>query len=403
VSVARMQRLAELTVSVGVELREGQDLVVVAFDPEQAPLLRAVVDYAYARGARYVSAVYFDFHAKHSRLRHAPADTLPFIPDWWEAITEECVTRQSAVILLHGRTEPELFEDIPPERTTRDLMPMTPKFWGAVDNGDISWTIVPGVCPGLAQAMLGTRDADRLWEVMAPILRLDAPDPEAAWREHIARLRRRAAQLQERDFAGLRFRGGGTDLYVGLLAGAQWVTTALETRQGRPMLINMPTEEVFTTPDHRHTEGVVRMTRPIVMSSGRVDGLTLRFAQGRIVDVQATRGAQFVQAQLAVDDGAARLGEVALVDGSSPVGQSGFVFGDGLIDENAACHIAWGTAWPDTMLDLPEGRTEQVAMGFNRSVVHQDAMIGGPDVDVLGVARDGDEVPVISADRWVLT
>ena len=179
----------------------------------------------------------------------------------------------------------------------------------------------------------------------------------AAWREHIARLRDRAALLQERRFTGLRFRGGGTDLRVGLLAGAQWVTVASETRWGRSFVFNLPTEEVFTTPDFRLTEGVVRVTRPLQLArAGRVEGLTLRFERGRIVGVEAALGAERVRAQLAVDAGAARLGEVALVDGASPVGQSGMVFGHGLIDENATSHIAWGAAYPETMPDLPEGR-----------------------------------------------
>lgn len=240
--------------------------------------------------------------------------------------------------------------------------------------------------------------------MLAPILRLDAPDPQAAWREHIARLRDRAALLQERKFAGLRFRGGGTDLSVGLLAGAQWVTVASETRWGTPFVSNLPTEEVFTTPDFRLTDGVVRVTRPLQLArAGRVEGLTLRFEQGRIIGVEATLGAERVRAQLAVDAGAARLGEVALVDGASPVGQSGIVFGHGLIDENATSHIAWGTAYPDTMPGLPEGREAQIALGFNRSDIHEDAMIGGPEVDVFGVDQNGVEVPVICADRWVLT
>jgi aminopeptidase len=403
VSDAPTQRLAELAVCIGANVQPGQDVVVLAWDVEQAPLVRAVAECAYGQGARFVSALYWDAHVKHSRLRHAPAETLGFVPDWWNAITAECVTRRSAVIHLHTHPEPGLFEDIPLGRAMRDVMPVGPMFWEAVDSGDLAWTVVPGVCPALAQAILGTSDVGRLWELLAPILRLDAPDPQAAWREHIARLRDRAALLQERKFTGLRFRGGGTDLSVGLLAGAQWVTVASKTRSGRSFVFNLPTEEVFTTPDFRLTEGVVRVTRPLQLArAGRVEGLTLRFERGRIVGVDAAIGADRVRAQLAVDAGAARLGEVALVDGASPVGQSGVVFGHGLIDENATSHIAWGAAYPDTMPDLPEAHEAQIAMGFNRSDIHEDAMIGGPEVDVFGVDQSGFEVPVISADRWVL-
>jgi aminopeptidase len=398
------RRLAELVVSVGANVQVGQDVVVVAWDVEQAPLVRAVAEYAYGHGARFVSAVYWDSHVKHSRLRHAPAETLDFVPDWWEAITAESVARRSATILLHGVTHRDLFDDIASDRTRRDLMPMTPSFWDAVDRGNLAWTVVPGPCPGLAQAILQTPDVDRLWELLIPILRLDAPDLQSAWQEHIARLRNRCALLQQRSFNGLLFRGGGTDLSVRLLDGARWVTAASQTRQGTPFIFNMPTEEVFTTPDRRYTEGVVRITRPLQLDrAGRVEGLTLRFEQGRIVHVDATRGAHHVRAQLDIDAGAARLGEVALVDGSSPVGQSKIVFGDGLLDENATSHIAWGTAYPETMPDLPDARDAQISLGFNRSEIHQDAMIGGPEVDVFGVDPVGAEIPMIVDDRWVLT
>ena len=398
-----MRRLAEVAVCIGANVQAGQDVVVVAWDVEQAPLVRAVADCAYRRGARFVSPVYWDSHVKHSRLRHAPLETLEFVPDWWQAITTECAARGSAMIHLDTPAAPELFEDIAMERMMRDAMPVTQAFWDAVDRGQIPWTVIPGVCPGLARTILGTPDVERLWELLAAILRLDRPDPQSAWRAHLARLRDRASLLQERNFAALRFRGGGTDLHVALLAGARWVTVSSETRWGQPFVFNLPTEEVFTTPDHRYTEGVVRITRPLQLSRvGRVEGLTLRFERGRIVEVDATRGAERVRAQLTIDEGAARLGEVALVDGASPVGQSGMVFGHGLIDENATSHIAWGTAYPDTMPNLPESREEQIALGFNRSDIHEDAMIGGPEVNVFGVDRDGSEIPLITADRWVL-
>jgi aminopeptidase len=273
----------------------------------------------------------------------------------------------------------------------------------AVGRGAISWTIVPGPCPGLAAAILGTPDVDRLWELVTPMLRLDAPDPELAWREHISRLRERAATLERHSFSALRFRGGGTDLTVGVLARARWMCAALNTSWDAPMVVNMPSEEVFTTPDHRRTEGIVRATRPLnLVGGGQVEDLAIRFENGHAVDVQASRGADVVRAQMATDPGAARLGEVALVDGSSPVGQTGMVFGDILIDENATSHIAWGNAYAFNVPDLPEDPEAQDALGFNRSDVHQDAMIGGPEVNVFGVDERGVEVPVIAADEWVL-
>jgi aminopeptidase len=403
VSADLTRGLAELAVRVGANVQPGQDAFVLAWDVGQAPLAREIADCAYRHGARFVSTVYWDAHVKRSRLLHAPLETLDFVPDWWNAITAECVARRAAVIHVHTPPQVTLLEDIPLERAMRDVMPVPPPFWDAVDRGEVSWTVVPGVWPGLAQAILGSADVDALWEVLAPILRLDAPDPQAAWREHLERLRARAELLDHHHFTGLRFRGGGTDLMVGLLSGARWVTSAAETRWGQPYVGNLPTEEVFSTPDYRRTEGVVCATRPLGLGrSGRVEGLRLRFEQGRVVDVEAEQGADRLRAEVAVDAGAARLGEVALVDGSSVVGRSGRVFGYGLIDENATSHIALGTAYTHTMPDLPDDPEAQLALGFNRSECHDDIMIGGPEVDVFGVDSGGHETPVIVADQWVL-
>lgn len=279
--------------------------MVLAWDVEEAPLVREVADRTYRCRARFVSAVYWDAQVKRSRLLHAPAETLGFVPDWWTAITTEAVARRSAVIHLHTPARAELLEDIPLERAMRDVMPVTQRFWDAVDRGKLVWSLVPGVWRGMAQAMLGSGDVDALWEMLAPILRLDTPDPEAAWRDQLTRLRGRAALLQQRNFAGLHFRGGGTDLTVGLLAGARWVTVASETKWGQPYVSNLPSEEVFTTPDYRRTEGVVRATRPLQLGrSGGVEGLRMRFEQGRVVAVEATHGADRMRAELAVDPGA---------------------------------------------------------------------------------------------------
>jgi aminopeptidase len=226
VSTDLTRGLAELVVDIGANVQAGQDLVVLAWDVKQAPLVRAVADCAYRQGARFVSAVYWDAHVKRSRLRHAPPQTLDFVPDWWHAITAEGVARHSEVIHLHTPPQPELLEDIPLERAMRDAMPVPQPFWDAVDGGELAWTVVPGVWSGLAQAILGTSDVAPLWEVLAPILRLDTPDPQSAWREHLTRLQDRAGLLQRHGFASLRFRGDGTDLTVGLLPGARWVTVA---------------------------------------------------------------------------------------------------------------------------------------------------------------------------------
>jgi aminopeptidase len=404
IDVERYQRgLARLAVRVGVNVASGQDVVVLVMDVEQAPVARAVAEEAYAAGARIVSVVYWDAFVKRSRLQHAPEDSLGGVPAWYEQVFRDCAARQGALIVVWGDPHPGLYADVDPARAGRDHMPLTPTMFELASRSQLAWAFVPGPCPGIAERLLGSPEVGPLWELLAPIVRLDADDPAAAWAAHAERLQQRAAQLEERAFTRLRFRGPGTDLTVGLLRGARWLSAALTTAWGRPMVVNLPSEEVYTTPDNRIADGTVRSTRPLPLIGGAlVEGLRLRFDGGRLVEVDADAGAEAARAAFAADEGAGRLGEVALVDGSSPVGRTGRVFGDILLDENATSHVALGSAYAFTVPDLPADEDGQDAVGFNRSAIHQDTMIGGPEVAIAGVEPGGAEVPIILDDEWQL-
>src|SRR5262249_30392892 len=238
-------------------------------------------------------------------------------------------------------------------------------------------------------------DVDRLWELVAFCTRLDEPDPVQAWRDHVQALGRRAVALNALRLDAVRFTGPGTDLTVGLFPESRWQGVESHTVEGIPYVANMPTEEVFTTPDARRTEGHVRSTRPLALHGRIVKGREMRFGGGRIVDVRAAGGADVMESELTMDEHAASVGEVSLVDGTSRVGRAGVTFFETLFDENVTCHIAYGGAYAEAV----EGEPGE---GLNVSSVHTDFMIGGPEVDVDGIRRDGTILPLLRRDVWQL-
>ena len=393
---------ARLLVRVGVNLQPGQQLLVDA-DVEHAPLVRALAREAYAAGAPWVDVSYGDPHVKRELILQAPEESLGYSPSWHVQRNREAVENEAAYISLTGDPAPNLFGDLDPRRVGEARMKEASdaRRLGVAEQR-LSWLVAGCATRGWAEQLFGEPDVDRLWREIARTVRLDAADPEQAWRDHVARLGERIAGLNERRFDGLRFRGDGTDLTVRLLPGSTWEGATEATRSGLEFIPNMPTEEVFTTPDYRGTEGTVRSTMPLALSGVIVRDLELRFEGGKIVEVSASSGADVVRTQLASDAQAPYLGEVALVDGSSRVGESGIVFYNTLYDENASCHIAFGQAYPFVVEGAAGlGADEHLAMGINRSTIHTDLMIGSPEVEVDGL-KDGDAVPLLRNNEWQL-
>jgi aminopeptidase len=393
--MTREDRYAELAVRVGANVQPGQ-LVDVMARIEHAPVARAVTREAYKAGAAYVDVYYTDQHIRRALIEGATDELLSWTPPWLLKRAKQVGDERAAVVALTGDADPNLLADLPGDRVGKArMLELAEESNRQVNEQLNNWTVIGVPNAGWAEQMFGEPDIERLWKAVEFTVRLDEDDPVAAWRSHVARIGKRAKTLDDLQVDSIHFKGPGTDLRVGLLPESRWQGCESLTAGGITYVANMPTEEVFTTPDLRRTEGFVRSTRPLALYGRIVKGLEVRFEGGRIVDVKADEGADVIRGQLATDDTAAYLGEVALVDGTSRIGQTGLTFYDTLFDENTTCHVAYGGAYAEAV----EGGLIE---GVNVSNVHTDFMVGGPEVDVDAVTRSGTVVPLLRNDVWQL-
>ena len=391
-------KLAELAVF-GANVQPGQLVAVTSYIGKEG-LTRRIAGAAYARGAKYVDVLYFDHWVKRERIAGADEETLEYIPPWMSDRLLHLSDQHAAWISLSGPHAPRALEGLDPARAGRDRLPSLPQVGEVVNRMTTNWTIVPAPTHAWAEAVYPDAAPDeaydRLWEAVARICRLDADDPGAAWVERVATLKSNAARLTERRFDAMRLRGPGTDLTVGLLPSSRWKSGDQETIDGVRHFPNLPTEETFTTPDPKRVDGHVTATLPLELSGSVISGIRVEFSGGRAVKIDADQGAEALRAVAEKDDGASKLGELALVDGEGRIGPLETVFFDTLIDENAASHIALGNGY-----DHPVEDTADKAR-VNTSTVHVDFMIGSAKLEVDGITAAGDVVPVLRQGAWQL-
>lgn len=404
---AKLDRLAEVAVKVGLGLEKGQELVMTA-TIDALPLIRRITEHAYKAGASLVTTLFSDEEATLSRFRNAPAESFDTASGW---LYDGMATafRSGAARLAIAGENPSLLAAENPGYVSRANRARSKAYMPALEliaGFDINWTIVSFASPAWAKAVFPNEPEDvavrKLWDAIFAASRVDRVDAVGAWGEHNKALHERTAILNDKRFAALHFVGPGTDLTVGLADDHEWEGGAGTAKNGIVCNPNIPSEEVFTTPHKNRVSGHVTSTKPLSYQGTLIDEISVRFEEGRIVDATARTGRDVLLKVLDTDEGSRRLGEVALVPHSSPISASGLLFYNTLYDENAACHIALGQAYAkcirggDTM-----SADELAAKGANKSLIHIDWMIGSGKVDINGVRADGSSEPVMRQGEWV--
>lgn len=399
---------ARLAVRTGLNLQKGQQLVITA-PLEAVPLVRRITEQAYRAGASLVTTVYADDETTLARYRHAPDDAFDVAPGWLFNGMAEAFRGGAARLAIAGEN-PALLAGQDPGRLSRANKARSMAYRPALElitGFAINWCVIAAATPAWAMSVFpGLAEAeavDRLWRAIFACTKADLPDPIAAWEQHNADLRRRTEFLNQRRYRTLKYTGPGIDLLLGLAEEHTWKGGGGKALNGVFCNANIPTEEVFTAPHKDRVDGIVCSSKPLSYQGSLIDGIRVRFERGRIVEMTADKGQDAFRNLIDTDEGAARLGEVALVPHSSPISQSGIIFNNTLFDENAASHIAVGQSYTENIRDgSKRSKEELTALGANSSLVHVDWMIGSGELDVDGILADGTVEPLMRKGEWAI-
>ena len=401
------EKYADLVIKVGVNLQKGQRLVISA-PLEAAELTRALTAKAYDVGCPYVDVNWSDEALSLIRFQHAPRDSFNEFPTWRIRGSIERAKEGAAFLSIAG-SNPDLLKDQDPELVAQaqkvgaeQSKPFNREY---ISTMKVSWCVLSAaVAPWGARVFPNApagEQVDLLWDAIFKMCRLDEDDPTTAWKTHIEVLERRREYLNEKAYTALKYTAPGTDLTLGLPEGHIWKGGIDQNAQGTTFVPNIPTEEVFTLPDSNRTDGMVSSTKPLNYGGRLIENFSLTFQEGKVVGVEAETGRETLKKLVETDEGAARLGEVALVPHSSPISKFGKLFYNTLFDENASNHVALGQAY-NVCLEGGEEMSEEdfATAGGNTSVTHVDFMIGSEDMDIDGVLPDGSTEAVMRGGEW---
>lgn len=406
-SQEKLQALAELTIKSGLGLMPGQE-VILYVDINDAPLARLVIAEAYKAGAKAVNTFWIDEESTLIRFNEGSDEAISYAPGWLPTAIAGTL-KEGAAYLRIASANPSLLKNVDPAKVAASskAQSVAGKVVGDVVSGGIcNWCIVPAASKAWA-AQIFPNDSveeavEKLWNLIFKCTRADQPDPVAAWKEHCAVVEARLKRMNEARFDSLHFKGPGTDFTVGLVEGHIWEGVTMHAKNGAVCSPNIPTEEIFSMPDRNRVNGTVRSTKPLSLRGQIVEGISMTFKDGVAVEVSAEKGEETLISLLDTDEGARRLGEIAIVPHNSPISQSGITFFNTLFDENASCHIAMGQCYSSN-LEGYEGMSEEerLAAGANESLIHVDWMIGSSEVDIDGITKDGTRIALMSGCEWI--
>jgi aminopeptidase len=401
-----LDQLAAVAVHVGLGLKSGQELVMTA-STDAMPLARRITEHAYRAGASLVTTLYADDESALLRYRFAPDASFDHAAAWLYDGMAAAFKSGAARLAIAG-ANPALLSNEDPDKVGRANRAVSQAYRPALElitRHEINWTIVSSATPAWAAAVFPNDAPDvalaRLWEAIFATTRIDTADPVGAWKTHDAQLHKRAAFLNEKRYSALQYRGPGTDFRLGLADDHEWLGGGTTAGNGIYCIPNMPTEEVFSMPHKDRADGTITATKPLSHQGTMIEGIHVRFEHGRIVEARATRGQEVLRKLIDTDEGARRLGEVALVPHSSPIAQSGLVFLNTLFDENAASHIALGQSYSSCVRNGDKLSPEELAArGANSSLIHVDWMIGSGQLDIDGITASGAVEPLMRQGEW---